>query len=177
LVSAVLALPVEAKKPAAEDETIVRGMIERVYTPYRQSSDYNPADLDDPPARFEIERTASLRALEKRWEGLMEQVDELYSMNDFSWYCQCQDYDVTTAKLVRQSYNLVGKDRIDANILFSPGSYEGKTTGEPLLFQFRREDGAWKLDDLKFHNFTTLRKGLAADIRDATRDLAKKQPN
>jgi hypothetical protein len=172
-----LSAPVLAKKPAAQDEAAVRAMIERVYTPYRKSPEYDPADLDSTPAVFELERTASLSSLEQRWENLMEQTGELYAMNGFSWYCQCQDYDTISAKLVRQIYKQVGRDRIDAEVLFSPGSYDGRTTGKPLTFRLRRENGVWKLDDLKFSDKSTLRAGLAQDIKDATQDLEARKMN
>ena len=59
-------------------------------------------------------------------------------------------------------------------MVFSPGqSQDGKDSGAPLIFNFKREGSEWKLDDLKFDDFTTLRKGLAADIRDAQKDKAK----
>jgi hypothetical protein len=103
-----------------------------------------------------------------KWAALMQATDELYGLNSFDWYCQCQDNDNATSKLVRQKYTLAGKDRITANILFSPGQFEGKHTGAPLIFYFKREAGEWKLDDMKFNDFTKLRKGLAEDIKDAS---------
>lgn len=182
---AILVLPVSAKKPAAADEAAVRALVERLYEPYTKPLPEPPEDGSYVPENepgsaldgSELPYTKSLGPLIAQWGELMQRAEEVYMLNDFDWYCQCQDFDAATAKLVSQSYKLVAKDRIDADILFSPASYEGKDHGEPLLFRFRREAGAWKLDDLKFNEFSSLRKALATDIRDVKRDLAKKKAN
>jgi hypothetical protein len=179
LLGAALSASASARKPAVADEAAVRTMIERLYAPYTKSipelpDDGNALPDNDPGAGmdgYELPYTQSLDALVTTWSGLMRETEELYGLNSFDWYCQCQDNDAATSRLVKQSYAVAGKDRITANILFSPGQYEGKATGEPLIFQFRREDGVWKLDDLKFGDKSTLRKGLASDIKDATKDL------
>lgn len=176
LLGAALFVSASAKKPAAADEVAVRSMIERIYAPYSQPIPDAPEDGSAVPENapgsamdgFELPYTASLRALVDKWSALMQTADELYNLNGFDWYCQCQDNDNATAKLIRQKYTQTAKDRITANILFSPGQYEGKHTGAPLIFYFKREAGAWKLDDMKFSDFTTLRKGLAEDIKDAS---------
>jgi hypothetical protein len=185
LMSVALTLPASAKKPAVQDEAAVRTMIERLYAPYSQPIPEAPDDgsavPDNAPGAamdgYELPHSATLGSLVTKWSGLMDATGELYGMNGFDWYCQCQDNDNATSKLVRQSYKAVGKDSIAANILFSPGQYEGRDQGEPLIFTFRREGGAWKLDDLKFGDGTTLRKGLAQDIKDATKDLAASKQN
>jgi len=176
--SAALISPAHAKKPAASDEAEIRSMIERIYAPYSQPYPDPPEDGsalpdNDPGAAmdgYELPYTATLDKLVAQWSGLMQATDELYRLNSFDWYCQCQDNDNATAKLVRQSYKQAGKDRIDVNVLFSPGRYEGRDMGAPLLFRFKRESGAWKLDELKFHRSGSLRRGLAKDIDDAIHD-------
>lgn len=178
LMSAALISPAHAKKPAASDEAEIRSMIERIYAPYSQPYPDPPEDGsalpdNDPGAAmdgYELPYTATLDKLVAQWSGLMQATDELYRLNSFDWYCQCQDNDNATAKLVRQSYKQAGKDRIDVNVLFSPGRYEGRDMGAPLLFRFKRESGAWKLDELKFNRSGSLRRGLAKDIDDAIHD-------
>ncbi len=174
-------LPVVAKSPPASDEQAVRAIIERTYESYMRPIPEAPADggyaAENGPGTamdgYEPPYTATLGALVDRWGKLMQSSDELYILNSFDWFCQCQDNDNKTAKLVRQSYKAAGKDRIDATVLFSPGQWNGKDSGKPLLFRFKREAGAWKLDDLKFgEGGGTLRRDLASDIKDATRDQA-----
>jgi hypothetical protein len=173
-----------AKKPAATEEAALRGMIERLYKPYTEPLPAPPEDGSYAPDNaagagldgYEIPKTATLGALIDRWDSLMARAEEVYILNDFDWYCQCQDNDNRTAKIMTQTYNYGGKNQIDAKIVFSPGRSEQGDSGLPLIFRFKREGGAWKLDDLKFSDGQTLRKDLAQDIKDATRDLAKKKP-
>jgi hypothetical protein len=181
LVSAALLAPAQAKKPIAADEAVIRGMIEKVYAAYSQPIPDAPENGSSRPDNepgaamdgYELPYTATLDKLVAQWSALMRATDELYGLNSFDWYCQCQDNDNATSKLVRQTYKQAGKDRIDVNVLFSPGRFEGRDMGEPLLFRFKREGGVWKLDDLKFHRSGSLRHGLAEDIQDATDDKMK----
>jgi hypothetical protein len=181
LLSAALMAPAHAKKPVVADEAVIRGMIEKVYAPYTQPIPDAPEDRsagpDNEPGAamdgYELPYTATLDKLVAQWSALMQATDELYGLNSFDWYCQCQDNDNAKSKLVRQTYKQAGKDRIDVSVLFSPGLFEGRDMAEPLLFRFKREGGAWKLDDLKFHRSGSLRRGLAEDIQDATNDKMK----
>mgnify|MGYP003465700518 FL=1 len=166
-----------AKAPAPQDEAIVREIVAKIYAPYSQPIPEAPEDGSYAPDNaagasadgYEPPYTQSLAVLIGRWDRLMQQSDELYGLNGFDWYCQCQDNDPATSRLVRQSYTAKGKDAIEAKILFSPGRYEGKDMGAPLLFRFKREGGQWKIDDLRFQDADTLRKGLADDIKAASK--------
>jgi hypothetical protein len=175
LASAALFAPAYAKKPLAVDEASVREIVAKVYEGYstEDTTTEGLEAVEGGPDTYQPPYTATLGTQIARWSGLMKVTGELYNMNGFDWYCQCQDFDSKTAKIVKQSYKFAAKDRIDANILFSPGWAEQGETGSPLVFRFKREGGTWKLDDLTFDGGGTLRKDLATDIRDATRDLAK----
>ncbi len=175
LFGTAISLPALAKSPSSADEQAVRAIIEKVYAGYSgpalEISTAEETSATDAASRYEPPYSAMLDPLIARWTKLMEANDELYSLNSFDWYCQCQDFDNTKAKIVKQTYKAAGKDRIDANIIFSPGS----NSKQPLLFRFKRENGAWKLDDLKFHASGTLRGDLANDIKDAEKDLKAKK--
>ena len=177
LMGAALCAPVHAKKPVAADEAAVREIVAYVYEGYSLSSENMPTEgleeTNDGPDAYKPPYTDTLGAQIARWSGLMMATDELYNLNSFDWYCQCQDFDSKTAKVTKQSYKAAGKDRIDATILFSTGWVKKGYAGVPLLFRFKREGGVWKLDDLKFDSGSTLRKDLASDIEDATRDREK----
>ena len=175
-----LALPLHAagaKSPAPQDEAAVREIVAKIYTPYSQPIPEAPEDGSYAPdnaagsaaSGYEPPYTQTLSALIARWDKLMQESEELYGLNGFDWFCQCQDNDPATSRLVRQNYASKGKDAIDAKILFSPGRYEGKDMGAPLLFRFKREGGQWKIDDLKFQDSDTLRKGLVEDIKAASK--------
>jgi hypothetical protein len=90
-------------------------------------------------------------------------------LNGFDWYCQCQDNDNATAKLLSQRYKLRSKGQIEATIVFSPGRGPEGDQGAPLRLRFRNEGGAWKIDDLTFEDGSTLRKSLLNDIADASK--------
>ena len=173
LASAALFAPAHAKKPVAADEAAVREIVAYVYEGYSLSSEDTAEPVENGPDAYQPPYTDSLGAQIARWSGLMMATDELYNLNSFDWYCQCQDFDSKTAKITKQSYKSAGKDRIDATIMFSTGWVEKGHAGAPLLFRFKREGGKWKLDDLKFDSGGTLRKDLDSDIKDATRDQAK----
>jgi hypothetical protein len=180
LASAALISPLHAKKPVAADEVAVRDIIAKVYEGYSISTEDTAPEgteaVEGGPDTYQPPYTDTLGTQVARWSNLMKATDELYNMNSFDWYCQCQDFDNKTAKIVKQSYKSTGKDRIDGNILFSPGWVEKGQAGAPLLFRFKREGGAWKLDDLRFDGGGTLRRDLDSDIKDATRDQAKASP-
>ena len=181
LLGAALSVSVSAKAPAAGDEAQIRSVIHRVYESYTMPPPDAPTDGSYAPENdagsamdgYEPPYTATLNILVDRWGSLMKSSDELYRLNSFDWFCQCQDNDNRTAKILKQNYAAVGKDRIDVNVLFSPGRSESGDSGEPLLFRFKREAGVWKLDDLKFYKFITLRKALARDIQDVSKDRGR----
>jgi hypothetical protein len=170
LFSAAFAVPALAKSPAPSDEQAVRAIIAKVYEGYSRL-ETDDAATTEAASRFEPPYSATLAPMVARWTNLMEANDELYTLNSFDWYCQCQDFDNTKAKIVKQTYKASGADRIDANIRFSAGWNKS----QPLLFRFRRDAGAWKLDDLKFAAGGTLRRDLASDIKDAEKDLKAKK--
>ena len=174
------ALPVQAsaaKQPAQQDEAVVRDIVAKIYAPYSQPLPEAPDDGSYAPdnaagaaaSGYEPPYTLSLGALIARWDKLMQESEELYGLNGFDWYCQCQDNDNATAKLLSQRYKLRSKGQIEATIVFSPGRGPEGDQGAPLRLRFRNEGGAWKIDDLTFEDGSTLRKSLLNDIADASK--------
>jgi hypothetical protein len=173
-------LPVQvadAKQPAPQDEAVVREIVANIYASYMQPIAEAPEDGSYAPENeagasaggYEPPYTQSLDALIGRWDRLVRQSEELYGLNGFDWYCQCQDNDNATAKLLSQRYKLRSKGRIEAVIVFSPGRGPNGDQGAPLRFQFQNEGGSWKVDDLTFEDRSTLRKSLLTDIADASK--------
>jgi hypothetical protein len=185
LAAVLLASAASAKGPAEADKAALSRIIGRIYQAYTLPVVEAPDDGSYAPENpagaaiggYKPTLTPRLEDLIERWDGLMGQTEELYSLNSFDWYCQCQDNDSSTARLVSKSFRVISRNRIDVTVLYSPGRFEGKDTGAPLVFRFRRQKSVWKLDDLTFEDSTTLRNGLADDIRDATKDLAQKMPD
>lgn len=173
-------LPVQAaaaKQSAQQDEAVVRDIVAKIYAPYSQPLPEAPDDGSYAPdnaagaaaSGYEPPYTLSLGALIARWDKLMQESEELYGLNGFDWYCQCQDNDNATAKLLSQRYKLRSKGQIEATIVFSPGRGPEGDQGAPLRLRFRNEGGAWKIDDLTFEDGSTLRKSLLNDIADASK--------
>lgn len=176
LTSAALVAPAQAKKPVAADEAAVREIVAYVYEGYSLSNEDGAEPVENGPDAYQPPYTESLGAQIARWSSLMMATDELYNLNSFDWYCQCQDFDSKAAKITKQSYTSAGTDRIDATIRFSTGWVKKGYAGAPLSFRFKREGGTWKLDDLRFEGGGTLRSALASDIKDATLDQVKARP-
>jgi hypothetical protein len=173
-----------SKEPAAEDEAAIRRIVTRIYQSYTlpvtnpnvggsREAAYLPGAA---MGGYRPALTPRLDDLLKRWWPAMQRAEQIYSMNGFDWYCQCQDSDNATARLVSQRYWSVSRNRIDAIVHFSPGAFDGQDSGAPLVLRFRRQKSVWKLDDLKFSDSSTLRDGLSNDIRDARKDLAAEKP-
>lgn len=166
-----------ARQPAQQDEAVVREIVANIYASYMQPVPEAPEDGSYAPENeagasaggYEPPYTQSLDALIGRWDKLMQQSEELYGLNGFDWYCQCQDNDNSTAKLLSQRYKLRSKGRIDAAVVFSPGRGPDGDQGAPLRFHFKNEGGHWKVDDLTFDDGSTLRKSLLIDIADASK--------
>ena len=178
-VAAFLHAPLAAKAIAPSDEAAVRFLIASTFRPYIEGQSIvgsDPVlDKDGFPenlnvSEYELPYTASLGTLINRWKPIASD-DEVYELNDFDWYCQCQDFDTKTAKLTSQKYNAVSADKIVVTTRFSAG-WGSKPS--PLIFMFKREGGKWLLDDLRFESGRTLRQGLLGDVKDAALKAGKK---
>jgi hypothetical protein len=120
ILSIAIALPLHAavaKSPATQDEAAVREIVVKIYAPYSQPVPEVPEDGSYAPdnaagaaaSGYEPPYTQSLAAQIARWDSLMQESEELYGLNGFDWYCQCQDNDNATAKLLSQHYKLRSK--------------------------------------------------------------------
>lgn len=173
-----------AKKPVAADEAVVRNIVKLIYADYSRPMEELfpevPEGEDPPPDNpsgssvggYEPPYSKSLAALLVRWEPVA-QGDELRMMNGFDWYCQCQDFYPPDAKMVSETYDARGKDKIDAKVKYAPTG----GLAEKMVIRFIRENGAWVIDDLVMAGGLTLRKGLQSDISDAAKDAAKAEKN
>lgn len=152
----LVAFPALAKKPAAADEAAVREIIKLTYAGYSRVEPDSPEIATE---GYEPPYSVALDSLKQKWMPVGSG-DELVMMNAFDWYCQCQDYDAKVAKITAQKYAAKSKNKIEAKIDFAPVGGKGK----PLIFMFIRENGGWVMDDLRFDNGSTLRRGLQQDI-------------
>lgn len=171
LAAVFLAAPsaISAKGLQPADEAAVREIVRQVYEGYSKPIPEAPEDGSYAPDNeigsavdgYEPPYSASLDALIQKWMPYGSG-DEVMGMNDFDWYCQCQDFDSKSAHIVSQSYKAKGANKIVGKVVFDPVG----GSGAPLIFTFVREPSGWALDDLKFNEGGTLRSGLAQDIAD-----------
>lgn len=162
-----VAAPAKGLRPA--DEAAVREIVRQVYEGYSKPIAEAPEDGSYAPDNeagsaidgYEPPYSASLDALIQKWMPYGSG-EEVMGMNDFDWYCQCQDFDSKSARIVSQSYKAKGANKIIGKVVFDPVG----GAGAPLIFTFVREPTGWALDDLKFNEGGTLRSGLAQDIAD-----------
>jgi Protein of unknown function (DUF3828) len=168
--ASVLAKP----KPVSADQAAVAAIVEQIYADYSKPMQGATDDISQEPAdslESELQKekllyTLSLRSLLDRWNPIAHG-DELYAMNSFDWYCQCQDFDPKTAKLISQKTTIRGKDAIDVKTRFSRGWGDNK--GVPMVIKFKREGAAWKIDELIMDKNMSLRAGLLDDIKEAAK--------
>ena len=166
-----------AKAPAPQDEAAVRDIVAKIYAPYShpipEAAGYGSYAKENAAgvaaSGYQPPYTQSLAASIARWDRLVQESEELYGLNGFDWYCQCQDNDYATAKILSERYKYQFKGAIEALVHFSPGQSSDGDRAAPLHLQFKKEGGAWKIDDLIFEDGSTLRKSLLTDIAVASK--------
>jgi hypothetical protein len=155
-----------AQLPSAADKAYTSEIIKRIYKGYSSESATSEKGLGEDQSRFafgidgyEIPMSPSLKALIIKWDKSLPD-DQVFEMNNFDWYCQCQDWDSKSAKIVSEEYKTVDENHINVEVAFV--SDQNITT--ELIFKFTKSGKTWLIDDLIFQYGQTLRKGLQEDI-------------
>ena len=150
-----------AAESAAEEQQAVQSIVERIYSGYTKASTTVEASRPtwgSTPDGYVPAKSAALNALVEEWRSSVD--DDVFEMNTFDWYCQCQDYDEAKAHIVSQSYDTPGEGRILATVSFDVGYSEAQI----MIFHFLLEGGVWTIDDLVFQGGEHLREGLESDL-------------
>ncbi|MDE8654114.1 DUF3828 domain-containing protein [Novosphingobium album (ex Liu et al. 2023)] len=114
--------------------------VKAIYAPYAITS----ADGTYPPTAWERPLySKDVTALISRWEAVMPE-DDVDDLNDGDWLCMCQDWDSRVFKADVLSTAMTGADA--AHVVVSVAVFGTETRKAEL--DFRREDGAWKLDEM-----------------------------
>ena len=155
----LLILPIAALLVAAAPAPTVPSNAEIDTTVQRISGHYsrdatNTADWARP--LFTTAATKQIRIWQKHIGN------NLTSLNDYGWFCECQDWDSSAFKARRTAVKALGPDRIEVSVSVLIG--EGVTRRQRLVLV--KEAGRWMIDDLFS---STVPKGMRADIR---RELA-----
>jgi hypothetical protein len=145
-----------ASQTAISAETEIKTAVERIYARYR-TSPLAPGPADD--RAIYSNRTADLIA---RWHAGQPD-DDITTMGDFDWFCQCQDYDEKSFAITSLSVRKQRAGFYDAQV----GYHLGWGSRGGLTLVMVREDSGWKVDDIRFARDAatkTLRADLAAEI-------------
>lgn len=100
-------------------------------------------------------RTAALIAA---WEKGLKS-DEVEDLNDFGWFCECQDFDEAKFKADLTVHHTVGKARALVDAAVDIGFGEAPRT---LHLAMVREHGRWLIDDMRSASYP---KGLQRELR------------
>jgi len=149
LFSGTSACAAEAPDPALAD------VVKAIYAPYTvtlQDGSYPPISWERPIYTKEV------AALISRWETVMPE-DEVDDLNDGDWLCLCQDWDSRAFKTTIVSSEMKGADA--AHVMVDVAVFG--TEARRAAFDFKREDGVWKIDELTAEG---MEKGLKQALRD-----------
>jgi hypothetical protein len=156
LLGALAAGPV-ASQTAVSAETEIKSAVQSIYARYR-TSPLASGPTDD--AALYSRRTADLIA---RWHAGQPD-DDVTTMGDFDWFCQCQDYDEKSFAITRLTVRKRGGGFHEAGVDY----HLGWGSRARLALVMVREGSGWKVDDIRFSRDAatkTLRADLAAEIR------------
>ena len=110
--------------------------------------------------------SAEVTALIARWKAVMRQ-DEVDALNDGDWLCQCQEWEGNAfqARIDAIEMTEPGVAVVAVTLDLGLGTPESERTER---FTLRREDEAWKIDDIVAEAFPNglkqaLHETIAAD--------------
>lgn len=89
-------------------------------------------------------------------------------LNDFGWFCQCQDFDTAHFRVALDTRYKPGASQATVAAQVNVGWDE---TTLPNRLAMVREDGGWRIDDLFSESFP---QGLKAALRKAIAEHAKR---
>ena len=142
---AALALVGAAPAPKAVDATL--GM---AYNSYKSDRIDGPADWQKKVYSAEV---TALIAAWNRHTG-----ENLTAMSDYSWFCDCQDWEAKKSRWTRLSPRALGPARAEAKVRVHAG-WDSSSLQRLILV---RQHGRWLIDDLFSESVPT---GLKAALR------------
>lgn len=149
LFSSTSACAAETLDPAIADA------VTEIYAPYKvtlQDGSFPPISWERPIYTKEV------TALISRWESVMPE-DEVDDLNGSDWLCLCQDWDSRAFKTTIVSSEMKGTDA--AHVVVDVAVFG--TEARRAAFDFKREAGVWKIDELTAEGMET---GLKQALRD-----------
>lgn len=153
-----IALPLAALAliGAAPSRQAIDATLGQAYNGYRSDRIDGPADWEKKVYSAEI--TSLIAAWNKHTDGV------LTAMSDYSWFCDCQDFDAKKFRWTRLSLRPLGPDRAEVKVRVNAG-WDSSSLQRLILV---RQKGRWVIDDLFSQSVPT---GLKAALR---RELKEK---
>lgn len=140
--------------PAA-DRAALDATVDRIFAPYQRESSAQAA-WDYPVYSDE---TAALIA---HWERVRPS-DEVDALSDGDWLCQCQEWDWRSFAVVKGKARVLAADSVELPVRLAIG-WNGSRSARLRL---KREQGAWKIDDLFYA------RGMPRGLKQALRDTIR----
>jgi hypothetical protein len=134
----LLLLAASAGAPSAAEREALETQVTEVFGPYRNAAAGTASD-------FPI-YSAEVAALIERWKAVRPQ-NEPDALSDGDWLCQCQDWNhrrfLTT--IISIAMNVDGTAEVD--LILDLGR-SGSDAARVARLVFKREQDAWKVDDI-----------------------------
>lgn len=142
--------PAPSPPPAFAD---IDAVVQRIYGHYSRDS----ADIADWALPvFSAAATQQIKVWQKHIGN------NLTSLNDYGWFCECQDWDAKAFKARRIAQKFINPNQMEVVVQVAIG--EGVVRRQRLIIV--REKGRWMVDNLFS---STVPKGMRADLK---RELA-----
>lgn len=95
--------------------------------------------------------SAEITALIAQWRAVAPE-GEVDALNDGDWLCQCQDWDAEAFTATIGSIDMPGEGLAEVELTVDLG-FGGPEAIRPMRLTFKREEGAWKVDEIVAESF------------------------
>ncbi|WP_088307554.1 DUF3828 domain-containing protein [Novosphingobium sp. B 225] len=150
LALALAPLALIAAAPAGPAPAQVDAVLLKAYGGYKSDADNGPADWQKPVYSAEV------TTLIKTWDK--HTGENLTALSDYSWFCDCQDWDAQKFRWTRLSLRSLGPNRAEVKVRVNAGW--GSASLQRLILV--RQGGRWLIDDLFSDSVPT---GIKATLR------------
>jgi len=154
MLATIVLLLLAAAAPSAVDLTEIETRVVEIFRSYGGPPNA-PAAWDHPIYSAEV------TALIARWKAVMPH-DEVDSLNDGDWLCQCQDWDGEGFRATIVSIAMSDESTAEVELRVDLG-FGGPESMRGEHLTLRREEGVWAIDEIVAGAFP---QGLKQALRD-----------
>lgn len=159
MLAMLIPLLLAAAAPSASERSELEKATVEIFRPYADAA-RGAASWDSPIYSAEV------TALIAQWREVAPQ-GEVDALSDGDWLCQCQDWNPEAFTATIGSIGVPAESLAEVDLTVDLG-LDGPTATRSARLTFKREDGAWKVDDIVAESFPhglkhALRETIAAD--------------